>query len=41
MAANETSTVALLQKILPTEDLMGNKAELEKLEVKLTWKLEP
>jgi len=41
LAANDTTTVALLQKILPMENLMGNKAELEKLEVKLTWKLEP
>ena len=38
LGPNETSTVALLQKILPDEG-MGNKAELEKLEVKVTWKL--
>lgn len=37
---NETAVVALLQKILPTEG-MGNKAELEKLDVNLSWKFEP
>ena len=41
LTANETATVALLQKILPTEGALNEKAELEKLEVKLTWKAEP
>jgi hypothetical protein len=41
LAAGETSTVALLQKILPTEMQPGTKAELEKLDVRLDWKSEP
>ena len=41
LAANETSTVALLQKILPTNEQPGTKAELEKLDIRLDWKNEP
>ena len=41
LAANEAATVALLQKILPTEMQPGTKAELEKLDVRLEWKSEP
>jgi len=40
LGPNEAANVALLQKVLPTEG-MGDKAELEKLEIVLTWKLEP
>lgn len=39
LGPNEAATVALLQKVLPTEG-KGDKAELEKLEIVLTWKHE-
>ena len=41
LAAKETATVALLQKILPVEGATEGKTELEKLEVTVTWRAEP
>jgi len=40
LGANETAVIALIEKTTPTQLAMSGKTEIEKLDVKLSWKLD-